>query len=116
MRACPRDRRIAEEGGDGAALRMAADDDVADLQEIHGELDGGGGGVGIALRAGGRDDVADVFDDEQVAWLALGDELSEDAGIATGDEQRVRVLSFLRQFAEQLAVIAELFGAKLMNA
>src|SRR5262249_10057819 len=67
------------------------------------------------LRARRWNDVADIFDDEQIAGLALGDELGEHARIRAGDEQRVRILSFLRQLAEQLAIIAKLFVAKFMN-
>ena len=90
---------------------MAADDDVADAQGFDGKFDGGGGGIGVAARAGGRDDVADVFDDEQIARLALRDEFRQHARIRAGDEQRVRILPLLRQLAEQLPVIAELVVA-----
>ena len=102
------DRRFAEQRRHRAALRMAADDDVADAQIFDGEFNRGGGGIGVARRAGGRNDVADIFDDEQIARLALRDEFRQHARIRAGDEQRVRVLALLRQFAEKLAVIAEL--------
>jgi len=56
-----------QEGGDGPALGVAANDDVGDLEIDDGKFDGGGGGVGIAEHAGGGDDIADVFDDKEVA-------------------------------------------------
>src|SRR5260221_2229927 len=95
---------------------MAAHDDVGDAQGLHGEFNRGGGGIGAAGHAGGRDDVADVFDHEQVARLALRDEFRQHARIRAGDEQRVRVLPFLRQLAEKLPVIAELVVLETMNA
>ena len=62
----------------------------------------------VSPRALPADDVADVFDDEQIARLALRDEFRQHARIRAGDEQRVRILAFLRQLAEELPVIAEL--------
>ena len=110
-------RRIfAEQRRHRAALRMAADDDVAHAQRLDGKLDGGGGGIGAARRIRGRDDVADVFHDEEVARLALRDEFRQHARIRAGDEQRVRVLPFLRQLAKKFPVIAELVPLKLVNA
>jgi len=110
-------RRIfAEQRRHRAALRMAADDDVAHAQRLDGELDRGGGGIGAARRARGRNDVADVFHDEQITRLALRDEFRQHARIRAGDEQRVRILSLLRQLAEQFAVIAKLVPLKLMHA
>ena len=110
------DRFGGEQRGDRAALGMAADDDIVDPQGFHGEFNRGGGGIRIALRAGGRDDVADVFDHEQIARFALGDEFREHARIGAGDEQGVRILSFLRQLAEELAIIAKLVLAESVDA
>lgn len=70
---------VAKEGVDGATLGVAADDDVVHSEVDDGEFDGGGGGIGIAGGTGGRDDVADVFNNEQIARFALGDEFGEDA-------------------------------------
>src|ERR1700679_4343248 len=95
---------------------MAADDDLAHAQRLDGELDRGGGGIGAARRARRRDDVADIFHDEQIARLALRDEFRQHARIRAGDEQRVRILSLLRELAEQFAVIAKLVPLKLVNA
>ncbi len=110
------DGRMAEKGVNGAALGVAADDDVVHAQIIHGKFDGGGGGVGIAGGAGGRNDVADVFDDKQIAGFAVGDELGEDAGIRAGDEKGVGVLPGLRELAKKFPVISELFVPEFMDA
>ena len=43
----------AEQRRNGPALRMAADDDVADTQGFHGEFNRGGGGIGVARALAG---------------------------------------------------------------
>ena len=108
-------RRAVDEGGHGAALRVAADDDVAHAELVDGELDGGGGGIGVARDVGGWDDVADVFHDEEVARLALGDQFREDAGIGAGDEERVWVLFLARKSMEERAVTPELVLLEFMK-
>ena len=70
----------------------------------------------VSPRAGGRDDVADVFDDKQIAGLALRNEFRQHPRVRAGDEERVRVLALLRQLAEQLPVIAELLVAEPVDA
>jgi len=75
------DGRMVEQHGNGAALGMAADDDVIHAQPVHGKFNGGSGGIGVAAGRGGWDDVADVFDNKEIAGLAVGDEFGQDAGI-----------------------------------
>ncbi len=75
---------MAEKGVNGAALGVAADDDVVHAQiHLYGKSDGGGGGVGIAPGRWRGNDVADVFNDEQITGFAVSDKLSSasDAGI-----------------------------------
>lgn len=107
---------VAEEGVYGAALGVAADDDVVHAEVDDGKFDGGGSGIGVAGGAGGGNDVADVFDDEQIAGFAVGDEFGEDARIRTGDEQGVRILADLRELAKELPIISELVVAEFMDA
>ena len=104
------------ERGDGAALGMAADNDVRNAEGFDGELDSGAGGVEAGVDVGGRDDVTDVFDDEKVAGFALGDEFSNDAGIGASDEQRVRLLAVAREAAKDFAIAAEFALLKPMNS
>jgi len=54
--------------------------------------------------------------DEQIAGLALGDQLCEHPRICAGDEQSVRGLLALRQPVKQLPVPPEFFPLKLVNA
>src|SRR5690349_14796527 len=102
------------QGHDGAALGMAANNDVVYLEHLDGELDGGGCGIGAAGHISGRHDVANVLEHEEVARLALGNQFGEDTGVAASDEERVRVLAFLGKPAEQAAVTAKLLGLEAM--
>jgi len=76
---------------DGAAVGVAANDNVTDVEDFDGVLDGGGDAAGHG--AVGRDDVANDAAEEHVAGLGLEDEVGHDAGVGAGDEQNVRVLA-----------------------
>jgi hypothetical protein len=95
---------------------VAADDDIVHAQVFDGKFNRGRGGIGIA---GGRsrwDDVADVFDDEQIAGLAMGDEFGQHAGIRARDEKGVGVLAALREPAKKPLIISELIVSEFMDA
>ncbi|CAI8774316.1 conserved hypothetical protein [Pseudomonas sp. IT-P260] len=83
----------------GAAIGVAANDDVLHAQRQYRVFDGGGNAaVHLAIR---RYDVADVTGHEQIARRALGDQLGHDARVGTGDEHRpwrLRRGEFLEEF------------------
>ena len=94
-----RDGRHALEGGvvgleqalHGAAIGMAADDDVLHAEGDDGVFDDGRDAA-HHLAVGGND-VTDVAADEHVARGRLGDHLGDDAAVGAGDEEGVGVLS-----------------------
>jgi hypothetical protein len=90
-------------GLERAAVGVAAEDGVTDLEDFDGVFDGGGDAVDFI--AGDGDDVTGVAGDEEVAGLGLEDEVGDDAGVRTGDEE---VLGRLR-LGEEVEVVA-LFG------
>ena len=94
-----------EQGADGAAVAVAADDDVLHLEDHRGELDAGRDAVEAAADLERRHQVADVADDEQVAGQRAGQQVGDDAGVGAADEQRVRALAFVDQ---ALVVLTEL--------
>jgi len=76
----------AVEGGfERSAIGMAADDGVLYVEDFDGVLDGGGSAVDVG--SGDRDDVACVAADEEISGTGLEDEVGDDAGVRTGDEE-----------------------------
>jgi len=75
----------------GPAVRMAANDDVANLQGHDGEFDRGN--LAAAGGAVSRDQVAGVAEDEEIAGAGVGNEVGIDAGVGAGDEERLRLLA-----------------------
>jgi hypothetical protein len=108
-------RSIAEQGVHGTALRVAADDDVADAQHFDGKFNCGRGGIRATGHGGGRDNVSNIFYHEQITGFALRNEFGQDAGVRARNEQRVRILSFARKPLEQRPVITKLVVPKPMN-
>ena len=77
---------LAVEGGlEGAAVGVAAEDDVLYLQGFYGVFDGGGDAVDFVAAYG--DYIANAAGEEEVAGAGLEDEVGDDAGVRTGDEQ-----------------------------
>src|SRR5207249_806065 len=99
-----------------SALRMSADHDIADMEIFDGEFDRRRSGIRIAARLGRRDNVSDILDNEEIARLALRDQLCQYARIRAGDEKCMGILPIARKLAEKLAVIAELILMKFVNA
>jgi len=83
---------LVEHGFEGAAVGVAADDDMADVEDFDGVFDGGGDAAGHG--AVGRANVARGAAEEHVARLGLEDEVGDDAGVSTGDEEDVGLLQF----------------------
>jgi hypothetical protein len=83
-------RGIGQDGLDGSAIGVAADDDVLDVEDFDRILDGGGDSARHgAVR---RDDVARGAAQEHVSGLSLKDESGYDAGIGAGDEEDIGLL------------------------
>ena len=92
-------------GGDrlhGAAVGVAANDDVAHVQGRHGKFHRGADAA--RLRPVRRHDVARVADDEELARLALRHQFRHHAAVRAGNEQGLGRLS-RRQGLEQLAAL-----------
>jgi hypothetical protein len=64
----------------------------------------------------GRNNVADVLHNEQVAGLAVGDELGQDAGIGARNEKRMRILAVLREAAKKFAIISEFVSTEFVDS
>ncbi len=76
----------AGEGGfECSAVGVAADDGVFYVEDFDGVLDGGSAAIDVGPRNG--DDVACVAGDEEVSRAGLEDEIGDDAGVRTGDEE-----------------------------
>src|SRR5262245_51443655 len=88
---------------DGATVRVAANDDVADLEQLDGIFDCRRDAPENAA-VDRRDDVADVAYDEKLARRRVRDEVRHDARIAAGDEECLRPLSVFGELLEELAV------------
>lgn len=59
---------VVNQGSDAAAVRVAENDDIFDLQMIDGILNGGGSAVTAAqIMLVGRNDVGNIADNEKVA-------------------------------------------------
>jgi len=95
---------------------MAANHNVVDLQVGYREFDRRRRGIGIALGTCLRNNIAHIFNHKQIPRLALGDQLRQHTRIGAGNKQGVGILSFLREFAEKLPVIAKFRSPKFVNA
>ena len=80
---------------EGAAVGVAAEDDVSYLKDFYGVFDGGGDAVDVIAADGNH--VADAAGEEQVSGAGLKDEVWDDAGVRTGDEKTLRGLHFGEQ-------------------
>jgi hypothetical protein len=103
---------LAVEGGfEGSAVGVAAEDDVLDLEDVYGVLDGGRDAVDVAGRDG--NDVADAAADEEVAGFGLEDQVGENAGVRAGDEEPLGGLGLGEQ-VKMVALEGEDFGAEAL--
>ena len=94
-------------------MGVAADDDVLNAKSGHGELDGRC--FTPVARTVRRDDIPGVAKDEQIAGLGLGQQSRIDAGVGTGDEEGLGMLS-LRQPLKQPLQRNETLALELMDA
>lgn len=81
--------RVGQRGGDAAARRVPADDDVLDLEVEDGELDDG-----QQADVGGVDDVGDVAVREDVAGLAAEDDALGDSRVGAAQPEDRGSLAF----------------------
>ena len=96
-------KAFAVDGGfERSAVGVAAYDGVLYMQDVDGVLDGGGGAIDIV--AGDGNDVAGVAADEEVAGAGLENEVGDDAGIRTGDEEILRRLRLGEEMVLRLLV------------
>jgi len=86
---------VFEGGADATAAVVAADDDVADLEDIDGVLDDG-----EDVEVGFCDDVCDVAVDEDFAGGEAGDLVGGDAGVGASDPEELRTLLMGEGFEE----------------
>jgi len=98
----------------GATIAVAADNDVAHGQGIHGEIDRGGSASGARM-AIGRYKVAYVSNHKQIAGIGRSEDVHGHSAVRAGDEERVRFLS-KRQFGERGCKALALGLAKLNHA
>ena len=89
------DAPVVERRGDAAAVRVADDDDVLDLQDIGGELD-----HRQAVQVGMDDDVGDVAVHEQLARRQVDEFVRRHAAVGAADPEVARRL-LLQQPGEE---------------
>jgi hypothetical protein len=100
-------------GVHGAAVGVAAEDDVFDAEDHDGVFDGGGDAAhGFAV---GGDDVAGVADGEEVTGFRVGDHVGDDARIGAGDEEGAGELAG-DEFVEEVFTLGVDFAFKAEHA
>ena len=85
-------------------MRMAHDDDIADLENLHRKLQGGRDTVGQSARVVGRHQVGDVAHDEDFARVAVENHFRRDARVTAADEHDVRPLAGCSKTLETAAL------------
>lgn len=99
-------------GMHGAAVGVAADDDVFNAEDHDGVFDGGGNAAhGLAI---GGHDVAGVADGEEVTGFRVGDHVGDDAGVRAGDEEGAGELAG-DEFIEKVLALGVNFGFEAEN-
>ncbi|CAI8737647.1 conserved hypothetical protein [Pseudomonas sp. IT-347P] len=97
----------------GAAIGVAANDDVLHAQRQHRVFDRGGhAAVHLAVR---RDNVADVAGHEQIARRTLGDQFGDDARVGASDKHRFGRLG-RGEFLEEFFLLGKNFMMKMQKA
>ena len=91
-------------GADAAAAGVTEDDDVADAEHLHGELERREHAVADAVPGEGRHQVRDVAHHEQLARMGIEDDLRRHPGIAAADDHDVRRLAAPRELLEAVAL------------
>jgi len=97
---------MLDESADTAAMRMAHDDDIADLENLHRKLQGGRHAVDQSARVVGRHQVGDVAHDEDFAGVAVENHFRRDARVTAADEHDVRPLAGCSKTLETAAPAA----------
>jgi hypothetical protein len=94
---------------------MSADDDVRDLQDLHGIFNGARLGEipgREPVGRGGRNQIADIAHGEELTRIGRSQQVGRDPAVGAGDEQRIGRLS-VGELAEVLGVSRQLFLAEL---
>ena len=95
---------MLDESADTAAMRMAHDDDIADIESLHRKLQGGRDAVDQSARVVGRHQVGDVAHDEDFAGVAVENHFRRDARVTAADEHDVRPLAGCSKTLETAAL------------
>lgn len=99
------DGMAVEDGADAGTAVVTADDDVADFEDVDGEMEGG-----KAVEVAGGHDVGDVAVDEHFARKEAGDLIRRDSAIAAADPEVGRSLLAGEFFEEGGVVGTDLIG------
>ena len=91
-------------GPDAPAAGVTEDDDVADAEHLHCELERREYAVAEAVPGERRHQVCDVADDEQLAGVRIEDDLRRHPGIAAADDHDVRRLPAPGELMEAVAL------------
>ena len=92
---------ILKRGNDPAAAVVAADDDVADFEDIDGVLHDG-----EYVEVGLGHDVGDVAVDENLTWCEAGDLVGGHAAVRAADPEVFRAL-LVGELAEEIRIVRD---------
>ena len=104
-----------EQTVDAAAVRVSHHDDVMHLKMLDAVLDGGDHRIVFAGGILVRNNGGNATDDKQVTRLTAQNDGRVGAGIATGDDKRLRTLP-MRQLLEKFLVLEQVFVSKAMKS
>jgi hypothetical protein len=91
-------------GADAAATGVTEDDDMADAEHLHRELERREHAVADAVPRERRHEIRDVADDEQFAGMGVKDDLRRHPGIAAADDHDIRRLAAPGELAKAIAL------------
>lgn len=100
---------------DAAAVRVSHHDDVMHLKMLDAVLDGGDHRIVFAGGILVRNNGGNATDDKQVTRLTAQNDGRVGAGVATGDDKRLRTLP-VRQLLEKFLVLEQVFVSKAMKS
>lgn len=104
-----------EQTVDAAAVRVSHHDDVMHLKMLDAVLDGGDHRIVFAGGILVRNNGGNATDDKQVTRLTAQNDGRVGAGVATGDDKRLRTLP-VRQLLEKFLVLEQVFVSKAMKS
>lgn len=104
-----------EQTVDAAAVRVSHHDDVMHIKMLDAVLDGGDHRIVFAGGILVRNNGGNATDDKQVTRLTAQNDGRVGAGIATGDDKRLRTLP-VRQLLEKFLVLEQVLVSKAMKS